>query len=52
MTTHVTGDAANYLKFGTNDLQLKEGATELAKAVATAACVKGTIWNGQMCSSD
>lgn len=52
VTTHVTGDAANYLKFGTNDLQLKEGATELAKAVATAACVKGTIWNGQMCSSD
>ena len=39
-TTHITGDASNYLKYGVNDLLLKEGSSTIAKAVATAECAK------------
>ncbi len=51
VSVHITGDAANYLKYGVNDLTLKEWSTVIAKAVATAECVKGTIWNGQACTT-
>ena len=50
-TTHITGDASNYLKYGVNDLLLKEGSSTIAKAVATAECAKWSIWNGQTCST-
>lgn len=39
-TSHVTGDAANYITYGVNDLILKEGTTVISKAVASAECVK------------
>ncbi len=48
-TTHSTGDAANYITYGVNDLILKEGASVISKAVATAECVKWTSWNGKIC---
>lgn len=49
VSTHVTGDAANYATNGTNDLALIEGDVTVAKTSVVASCETGSIWNGQMC---
>jgi hypothetical protein len=47
-------DTANVLKFWTNDLTALDNTnpsiyTATIKAVATASCAVGTLWNGQIC---
>lgn len=50
VTTMMIGDAANWLKYGENSLELKEGETTVARAIATGMCATGASWNGTTCS--
>ena len=49
--SHSSGDAANYITYGeSNTLTLLEGTTIVARAIASAKCIAGTTWNGDICS--
>jgi hypothetical protein len=44
------GDAANYITYGeSNNLNLLENTTVVARAIASAKCADGTTWDGKSC---
>lgn len=52
VSTNITGDAANYISYGdSNNLNLLEGTRLIARAITSAKCTSGTIWNGSICST-
>jgi hypothetical protein len=47
--TSFENDTANRLKYGENTLQLLASEEIVARAIASAECVTGTKWNGEVC---
>ncbi|GAB0174663.1 MAG: hypothetical protein HHAS10_05420 [Candidatus Altimarinota bacterium] len=45
-------EAANSLTNGINSLRLKEGDKIVTSTQATASCVSGSTWNGQLCKEN
>jgi hypothetical protein len=50
VTTSSLGDAANYITFGENQLDLLDGSTVVAKSSVTGRCALGATWNGTLCN--